>query len=103
LRAWTSVCSECCVLSGRRLCDELTINAEESYRLWCVVECDLEASWMWPWPTGGAVAPKTNIIKDKTNNCLYRYGNLLYYKQRNLLHVSATCCHPQGGLWRVIT
>ena len=27
---------------------------EESYRLWCVVVCDLETSWMRrPWPTGG--------------------------------------------------
>jgi hypothetical protein len=37
-----SVCCECCVLSGRGLCDELTARPEESYRLWCVVVCDLE-------------------------------------------------------------
>jgi len=36
------VCCECCVLSGRGLCDELITYAEESYRLWCVVVCDLE-------------------------------------------------------------
>jgi hypothetical protein len=36
-----SVCCECCVLSGRGLCDELITRPEESYRLWCVV-CDLE-------------------------------------------------------------
>jgi len=30
------------VLSGRGLCDELIIRPEESYRLWCVVVCDLE-------------------------------------------------------------
>ena len=36
------VCCECCVLSGRGLCDELIIRPEESYRLWCVVVCDLE-------------------------------------------------------------
>ena len=35
------VCCECCVLSGRGLCDELVTRPEESYRLWCVV-CDLE-------------------------------------------------------------
>jgi len=28
-----SVCCECCVLSGRGLCDELTSRPEESYRL----------------------------------------------------------------------
>ena len=33
---------ECCVLSGRGLCDELITRPEESYRLWCVVMCDLE-------------------------------------------------------------
>jgi len=29
-------------LSGRGLCDELITRPEESYRLWCVVMCDLE-------------------------------------------------------------
>jgi hypothetical protein len=38
------VCSECCVLSGRGLCDELISHQEESYRQWCVVVCDLETS-----------------------------------------------------------
>ena len=33
---------ECCVLSGRGLCDKLITRPEESYRLWCVVLCDLE-------------------------------------------------------------
>ena len=40
--AWMSVCCECCVLSGRSLCDGLITRPEESYRLWCVVKCDLE-------------------------------------------------------------
>ena len=39
--AWMFVC---CVLSGRGLCDELITRPEESYRLWCVVVCDLETS-----------------------------------------------------------
>ena len=30
--------------SGRGLCDELITRPEESYRLWCVVVCDLETS-----------------------------------------------------------
>ena len=49
----------------RDLCDELITYPEESYRLWCVVVCDLETSWMRrPWLTGGrgAVAPKTNKL-----------------------------------------
>jgi len=40
--AWVFVCCECCVLSGRGLCDELITHPEESYRLWCAVMCDLE-------------------------------------------------------------
>ena len=38
------VCCECCVLSGTGLCEELITRPEESYRLWCVVVCDLETS-----------------------------------------------------------
>jgi len=30
------------VLLCRGLCDELVTRPEESYRLWCVVVCDLE-------------------------------------------------------------
>ena len=32
------------MLSGRGLCDELITRPEESYRLWCVVVCNLETS-----------------------------------------------------------
>ena len=42
--AWIFVCRECRVLSGRGLCDELITRPEESYRLCCVVVCDLETS-----------------------------------------------------------
>ena len=50
LRSWIwippgasmSVCCECCVLSGRDLCDELITRPKESYQLWCVVLCYLE-------------------------------------------------------------
>ena len=42
--AWLFVCCECCVLSSRGLCDELITRPEESYRLWCVVVCDIEAT-----------------------------------------------------------
>ena len=47
------------VLSGRGPCDELITRPEESYRLWCVVVCDLETSWMRrPWPNGGLLRQK---------------------------------------------
>ena len=37
--AWMSVCSECCVLSGRGLCDGPITSPEKSYRVGCV--------WVW--------------------------------------------------------
>jgi hypothetical protein len=37
LGGWMFVCCECCVLSGRGLCDELITRPEESY--WLVCHC----------------------------------------------------------------
>ena len=55
--AWMFVCCECCVLSGRGLCDELVIRPEESYRLLCVIVCGLETSTMrTPWSALGRSA-----------------------------------------------
>jgi hypothetical protein len=55
------VCCECCVLSGRGLCDKLITRPEEFCRLWCVVVCDLETSRMRkPWPTWGRSATAKN-------------------------------------------
>jgi hypothetical protein len=42
--AWIFVCCDCRVLSGRGLCDELITRPEESYRMYCVIVCDLETS-----------------------------------------------------------
>jgi hypothetical protein len=66
---------ECCVLSGRGLCDELITCTEESYRLWYVVVCDLEASkTRRPWPAlglsaigkgGGGKSPTNNRIQPR--------------------------------------
>ena len=62
--AWMFVCCECCVLSGRGLCDELITLPEESYRLWWVVVCDLETSRMRrPWPTLGRTATEKKWIR----------------------------------------
>jgi hypothetical protein len=53
---------ECCVLSGRCLCDGPITRPEEFYRLGCVIVCDLETSRIsWPCPRW-AVAPKENRI-----------------------------------------
>jgi len=70
--AWIFVCCECCVLSGRGLCDELITRPEESYRLWRVVVCDLETSRMRrPWPALGcsATAQKKVCARVPTNSC----------------------------------
>jgi len=67
-----SVCCECCVLSGRGLCDELITSPEESYRLWCIIGCDLETSWMRrPWPIEGYHAKK---IKKKKSALLLHWN-----------------------------
>ena len=56
---WMFVCCDCCVLSGRVLCEELITRLEESYRQWCVVVCDLETWGMRrPWPAGGYCAKR---------------------------------------------
>jgi hypothetical protein len=62
--AWMSVSRECCVLSGRGPCDGLIIRPEESYRVWCVSECDCKASTMRrPWPTRGCCAMEEKLNK----------------------------------------
>ena len=46
-----SVSCECCVLSVRGLCHRMVTRPDESYRMWCVVVCDLETSRqrrLWP-------------------------------------------------------
>ena len=67
--AWMSVCCEFCVLSGRCLCNKLITRPEESYRLWCLVLCDLESSEMrFLWPIVGSRAQNK-----QTNKQTWRY------------------------------
>ena len=61
--AWMFVCCECCVLSGRGLCDGLITRPEESYRLWRVVVCDLETSKM------RRLKPATGLWKIQPKGC----------------------------------
>ena len=68
--AWMFVCYECCVLSGRGLCEGLITRPEDSYRLWCVVVCDLEisSSLRRPWPAGGcSVIEKKKVLQMREN------------------------------------
>ena len=75
--AWTFVCCERCVLSGRGLCDEFITRPEESYRLWCVVVCDLETSWMRrPWPAldRSGVGVGESVLSVMAVVCVIRKG-----------------------------
>ena len=88
---WRSVCWKCCV-SGRGLCDELITRPEESYRLWCIMVCDLETSWMRrPWPTVGCRA------KNKQKNlipwgCINRNASsFIYQPEQRSGPVQALC------------
>jgi hypothetical protein len=57
-----SVSYECCVLSGRGLCDELIPRPEESYRLWCVWVCSWSVIKMTrPRPPKGCRAIKKKL------------------------------------------
>jgi len=79
------VCCECCVLSGRGLCDELITCPEESYRLWCVVVCDLETSRMRrPWPAFGRSATAKKKI------CMYVYIYIYIY-----IYISINPLNPE--------
>jgi len=54
-------CCECCVLSGRGVCDDPITRPEESYRAWCVLLYDLETSRMRSCSALGGSATK-NIL-----------------------------------------
>jgi len=80
--AWMSVRCECCVLlSVRGLCDELITRPVESYRLWCVVVCYLETSWMRrAWPSGSCCARKKQTVEEKLRSVwwsTHRYCTLV--------------------------
>ena len=79
--AWIFVCCECrVVLSGRGLCDELITRPEESYRLWCVVVCDLETSRM------GAPHIRRRLRLHMPRNNVTLYKNCTYYASINIFN-----------------
>ena len=80
------VCCECCVLSGRGLCVGLITRPEESYRLWCVVECDLETSSMRPWAALGPSAKSNKKVLYVINST-----QLIGKKNAFCLQQTATC------------
>ena len=88
--AWMFVGCECCVLSGRGLCDELITRPEESYRMWCVVMYDLETLWMRrSWPTGGFCVQRENkcIV---LHLAVYLLPNIMFFCRS--YNDKACCC-----------
>jgi hypothetical protein len=78
--AWMFVCYECCVLSGRGICDGLITRPEKSYRLWRVVVCGQETSRM------RGLRDCENIT---TMGCNARKTNKQHYVTRE--YVSCVC------------
>jgi len=68
------------VLSGRGLCDELITRPEESYRLCCVVVCDLETSRM-----GAPYIYNINRLRVKINVSSSR-GSRKYSTKHNYMN-----------------
>ena len=66
---WMFVRCECCVLSGRGLCDRLITRPEESYQPWCVVVCEQETS------KTRKLKPATGLWKYKQKCCYARKTN----------------------------
>ena len=78
-------CVHCCLLSGRGLCDGLITRPEESYRLWCVVVCDLETSRMRrPWSALGRSATGKKSIST-CFGCSCDHPQINIYKGYRLL------------------
>jgi hypothetical protein len=65
---WMSVCCDCCVLSVRGLFNELITRPEKSYRVWCVVKCDLETSWI----------RRSSTVLERSAQ---KFPNLIYFKK----------------------
>jgi len=88
--------SVCCVLSGRGLCDELITRPEESYRVWCVVVCDLETLWMkMSWPTGGCYAKRR-----RKKDLLTVWSTFVTV---SCLHITTDWASNEGRLCRIAT
>jgi len=88
------------VLSGRGLCNGLIIRPEESYRLWCVVVCDIETPRIrrsWPMLGRSATRKKKNL-SSVCNVDLLRSLSVFFFsvlsqeeQQTTLLHAN---CRP---------
>jgi len=101
-RAWMSVCCECCVLSSGGTCDELITRPEESYRLWCVVVCDLETSWMRrPWPVGGCCA-KNKQTYGGESNLINEFDTAIGVLSLQISWMNNRCLKKILDIWRSV-
>jgi hypothetical protein len=83
---------ECCVLSGRGLCDELIACPEESYRMLCVV-CDLETSRMRrPWLSLGcsAIGERKKVLMRLNVDLFCDY---IRPNERHIFRCLQGCCY----------
>jgi len=96
--AWMSVCCECCVFSGRGVCDELITRPEDSHRLWCVV-CGLENTSLVNEEEGqgpiGCIAPKKKIFNLLKPNDIYICRTAALTSRRYILNIYSTNIHTE--------
>jgi hypothetical protein len=95
------------VLSGRGLCDGLITRPEESYRLWCVLVCDLETSTMRRLKLGRVVKAREkkkklvlNVHRSSCNVCYFCLivNKIVVFRQITIIvsnidfHANPSCC-----------
>ena len=99
--SWMCVLCECCVLPGRGRCDGPIPRPEESYRLWCVILCDLDPSRMRrPWPALSCCSRQkvsTNTLRSRRHKWgIYHIKNKLFCSL--LIPVRVLCYQPLAAL-----
>jgi hypothetical protein len=91
---WMFVCCECCVLSGRGLCDGLITRPGESYRMWRVVVCDQgtsktrrlkPATGLWKIQPQWVVTPRKQQTSGNYENVVHTFWDLCL-----LIHIKQT-------------
>ena len=89
-----SVTCDCCVLLGRGLCVGLIILPEESYRLWCVVVCDLETSSM--------RRPQMSLGRSTTGESGTETDRINYLRQFLIIYSSSTTSNTLQDIYQYL-
>jgi len=98
LRSWVPfplgacmfVCCECCVLSGRDICDGLITRPRESYRLWRVVLCDQETSY------ARRLKPARGLQNTKPQWVVAPVEKKIFFSFRNNEHIQSSSLQGQS-------